>query len=158
MKLVSFEFHGEQRLGALENLGVVDLGRAHKLFQAESVGMLGNKHEHFPQRMIDFLEIGEDIRRYALSLMDRVHVLLPKRYDDLQEQEVLLDIANLRILPPVPVPRKIVCLGVNYGDHPEEAHVPIPERPIIFSKPSTAVVGTEDPVVYPKSRPKSTMK
>jgi len=100
--------------------------------------------------MIDFLELGEDIRRYALSLMNRIHVLLPRHYDDLQQQGLLLDTTNVRILPPVPVPGKLVCLGVNYRDHAEEAHVTIPERPIIFSKPSTAIVGPEDPVVYPK--------
>ena len=61
-----------------------------------------------------------------------------------------LTLLTCAFFPPVPVPRKIICLGVNYRDHAEEAHVPIPERPIIFSKPSTAIVGPEDPVIYPK--------
>jgi 2-keto-4-pentenoate hydratase/2-oxohepta-3-ene-1,7-dioic acid hydratase in catechol pathway len=53
-------------------------------------------------------------------------------------------------LPPVPVPPKIICLGLNYRDHAEEARVPLPERPLLFSKPSTTIVGPEDPVVYPR--------
>jgi 2-keto-4-pentenoate hydratase/2-oxohepta-3-ene-1,7-dioic acid hydratase in catechol pathway len=53
-------------------------------------------------------------------------------------------------LPPVPCPPKIVCVGLNYRDHAEEAQVPIPDRPILFSKPSTAIIGPDDPVVYPR--------
>jgi 2-keto-4-pentenoate hydratase/2-oxohepta-3-ene-1,7-dioic acid hydratase in catechol pathway len=150
LKLVSFEFHGEQRLGALVSLGVVDLARAHELFPTESAGMHENEPIHFPQRMIDFLEIGQDISSYTMDLMNRVHVLLAKRSNELQQQKVLLNITDLRILPPVPVPRKIICLGLNYRDHAEEAHVAVPDRPVIFSKPSTAIVGPEDPVIYPR--------
>jgi 2-keto-4-pentenoate hydratase/2-oxohepta-3-ene-1,7-dioic acid hydratase in catechol pathway len=100
--------------------------------------------------MIDFLEIGEELRNYTLNLTDHVHGLQPERSRELQQQKVLLNATDVHILPPVPVPPKIVCLGLNYRDHAEEAHVPLPERPLLFSKPSTTIVGPEDPVIYPK--------
>jgi 2-keto-4-pentenoate hydratase/2-oxohepta-3-ene-1,7-dioic acid hydratase in catechol pathway len=45
-----------------------------------------------------------------------------------------------RLLPPV-VPSKIVCVGLNYKDHAAEQGKPLPEEPVIFLKPSSAVIG-----------------
>ena len=132
MKLVSFDFHGQQRLGEFQDQGIIDLGRAHDLFLSEVTGTHRDTPASFPQRMIDFLEIGERLWSYTSDLTDHVHGLLPKRSRELQQQRVLLKTTDVRILPPVPVPPKIVCLGLNYRDHAEEARVPLPERPSTF--------------------------
>ena len=50
---------------------------------------------------------------------------------------------------PVPKPGKIVCIGLNYRDHAAESNMPIPERPVVFSKFSTAVIAPGEPVVIP---------
>jgi 2,4-diketo-3-deoxy-L-fuconate hydrolase len=50
---------------------------------------------------------------------------------------------------PVPRPGKILCIGLNYRDHAAESNMPIPEKPVVFSKFSTAVVGPGEPVVLP---------
>lgn len=55
-----------------------------------------------------------------------------------------------RWLPPIASPGKILCIGLNYRDHAAETNSPIPTEPIVFSKFSTAIVGSEDPVVLPK--------
>jgi 2-keto-4-pentenoate hydratase/2-oxohepta-3-ene-1,7-dioic acid hydratase in catechol pathway len=47
---------------------------------------------------------------------------------------------NIRILPPVS-PSKIVCVGLNYKDHAAEQDKPLPAEPLLFIKPSTAVIG-----------------
>ena len=47
-------------------------------------------------------------------------------------------------------PSKIVALGLNYRDHAEEFNLPIPEEPIIFMKPATAVIFDGDDIVYPE--------
>jgi 2-keto-4-pentenoate hydratase/2-oxohepta-3-ene-1,7-dioic acid hydratase in catechol pathway len=150
LKLLSFEFHSEQKLGALDDQLIIDLGRAHELFLSEIPAMQTNVPVRFPQRIIDLLELGEELRTYASKLTDHVHNLLPERSSELKQQRVLLDAADVHILPPVPIPPKIVCLGLNYRDHAEEAHVPMPGRPLLFSKPSSAIIGPEDFVVYPK--------
>jgi len=49
-------------------------------------------------------------------------------------------LASLRLVPPV-TPSKIVCVGLNYKDHAAEQGKPLPAEPLIFLKPSTAVVG-----------------
>ncbi|MDR7402493.1 MAG: fumarylacetoacetate hydrolase family protein [Armatimonadota bacterium] len=53
-----------------------------------------------------------------------------------------------RLLAPVPRPRKnIVCMGRNYAEHAREGGVAPPEVPVFFTKPPTAVVGPDAPVV-----------
>jgi 2-keto-4-pentenoate hydratase/2-oxohepta-3-ene-1,7-dioic acid hydratase in catechol pathway len=53
-----------------------------------------------------------------------------------------------RLLPPV-LPSKLVCIGLNYRDHAAEQNKPLPTSPLMFIKPSTAVVGPDAPIVIP---------
>lgn len=54
----------------------------------------------------------------------------------------------LRFLAPVR-PSKIVAIGLNYKDHAGEMNKPLPEEPLMFLKPATAVIGPEDPIRMP---------
>jgi 2-keto-4-pentenoate hydratase/2-oxohepta-3-ene-1,7-dioic acid hydratase in catechol pathway len=51
-------------------------------------------------------------------------------------------------LAPV-VPSKIVCVGLNYRDHAAEQNKPLPAEPLLFIKPSTAVIGPGAPIAVP---------
>jgi 2-keto-4-pentenoate hydratase/2-oxohepta-3-ene-1,7-dioic acid hydratase in catechol pathway len=53
-----------------------------------------------------------------------------------------------RLLAPVE-PSKIVAVGLNYKDHAAEQGKPLPAEPLIFLKPSTAVIGPGDPIRLP---------
>ena len=46
-------------------------------------------------------------------------------------------------------PTKIVAVGLNYHDHAREVGMAIPERPLIFLKPSTSVIGNGEAILYP---------
>ncbi len=59
-----------------------------------------------------------------------------------------LALPDVRLLPPS-LPSKIVALGLNYRDHAEEVKLKLPEEPLLFIKPSTAVIGPGDPIVIP---------
>jgi 2-keto-4-pentenoate hydratase/2-oxohepta-3-ene-1,7-dioic acid hydratase in catechol pathway len=50
---------------------------------------------------------------------------------------------------PVPRPGKLICIGLNYRDHAAELNMPVPARPVVFSKFTSAVIGAGDPVVLP---------
>jgi 2-keto-4-pentenoate hydratase/2-oxohepta-3-ene-1,7-dioic acid hydratase in catechol pathway len=50
---------------------------------------------------------------------------------------------------PVPRPGKLICIGLNYRDHAAESKMAIPERPVVFSKFSSAVIAPGEPVVLP---------
>ncbi len=52
---------------------------------------------------------------------------------------------------PVPRPGKIICIGLNYRDHAAESNMPIPEKPVVFSKFSTSVIAPGEPVVLPST-------
>jgi 2-keto-4-pentenoate hydratase/2-oxohepta-3-ene-1,7-dioic acid hydratase in catechol pathway len=53
-----------------------------------------------------------------------------------------------RLLAPVE-PSKLVCIGLNYKDHAAEQNKPLPTSPLMFIKPSTAVVGPGGQIVVP---------
>jgi len=55
---------------------------------------------------------------------------------------------DVRVLAPV-VPGKIVAIGLNYKDHAAEQGKPLPVEPMIFLKPSTAVIAPGDPIRLP---------
>lgn len=57
-------------------------------------------------------------------------------------------LSDVKLLSPV-IPSKIVAIGLNYKAHAAEFGKPLPEEPMIFIKPSTAVIGPEDKIVYP---------
>ncbi|HPI78191.1 MAG TPA: fumarylacetoacetate hydrolase family protein, partial [bacterium] len=47
-------------------------------------------------------------------------------------------------------PGKVVAVGLNYRDHATEFNMPLPQEPILFIKPSTAVIHDGGLIVYPK--------
>ena len=65
-------------------------------------------------------------------------------------EEVPFD--DVRLLAPV-LPSKVVCVGKNYAAHAAEFGSEVPEEPLVFLKPSTAVIGPHDPIrLLPISR------
>ena len=65
------------------------------------------------------------------------------------ENGLLVTSSDAYWFAPVPRPGKLICIGLNYRDHAAESNMPIPERPVIFSKFSTCVIAPGEPVVIP---------
>ena len=61
-----------------------------------------------------------------------------------------IPIENVRLSNPVKYPGKIICLGLNYIDHVEEAGVKPPEDIVIFLKPRTALASPYDTIYVPR--------
>ena len=59
-----------------------------------------------------------------------------------------LDPNAVRLLPPV-APSKVVAVGLNYRDHAKEMGKALPDEPLIFLKPPSAIIGPEDAIVLP---------
>jgi len=57
-------------------------------------------------------------------------------------------LSEVRLLAPA-TPSKIVAIGLNYADHAAEGNRELPKEPMLFLKPSTAVIGPGDEIVYP---------
>lgn len=58
-------------------------------------------------------------------------------------------LADVRLLAPV-IPRsKVVCIGMNYAAHVATMQYEVPDNPLIFLKPNTAVIGPDEPIIIP---------
>lgn len=55
---------------------------------------------------------------------------------------------EVRLLAPV-LPSKVVAVGRNYAEHAAEMGAEVTQEPAIFLKPSTSVIGPDDPIPYP---------
>ena len=113
MKLVTYTTENTVRLGLLRDDRVIDLAAA-------SDGRL-------PPDMLTFLRRGEPALQLARQVAENGTASTP--------------VSDVTLLAPIPNPSKIVAIGLNYMDHCREQNVKPPERPIIFAKFSTAVVG-----------------
>ncbi len=89
-----------------------------------------------PSTMRALLALPPEQQREAWSLLDRGKVSYER--------------SSTRLLAPVPDPRKIICIGLNYRDHAEETGSPIPPEPILFSKYPTTLIGHLAPIVLPR--------
>src|SRR5581483_9042072 len=56
----------------------------------------------------------------------------------------------VKLLPPVPDPGKILCIGLNYRDHAIEGGKAIPTEPVIFGKFPNTLIAAGDPIKLPK--------
>ncbi|MEM6332282.1 MAG: fumarylacetoacetate hydrolase family protein [Planctomycetota bacterium] len=66
-----------------------------------------------------------------------------------------VDVASVVWRSPIGRPGKVVCIGLNYSDHAEEAGMAEPDEPIVFMKAANTVVGPNDPVVIPRGGDKT---
>jgi 2-keto-4-pentenoate hydratase/2-oxohepta-3-ene-1,7-dioic acid hydratase in catechol pathway len=65
------------------------------------------------------------------------------------EQSPAIDLNAVRLLPPVPVPPKILCVGLNYDDHLAESGLKKPAYPEIFARFATSLIAHQDPIRRP---------
>src|SRR5260370_10229816 len=68
-------------------------------------------------------------------------------YNPPPDAPVSLD--SVTLLAPIPRPPKLICVGLNYGDHALESKTEIPQVPTIFAKFSTAVNGPGQTIGLP---------
>ena len=60
-----------------------------------------------------------------------------------------LPLEDVRLLPVVPRPGKIVCVGVNYRAHADEGGYDLPDYPALFSKFTETLVAAGEPILLP---------
>lgn len=56
----------------------------------------------------------------------------------------------VKLLPPIPNPGKILCIGLNYRDHAIEGGQPIPTEPVVFGKFQNSLIAHGDPIRIPR--------
>src|SRR3954463_1446441 len=118
MRLVTYELHRGPRAGLVRDGGVVDLWDA-----------LGGEPPEGPT-------VGALLRHRGIQAAEGVG------------GPAIAPLEDVRLLPPVTDPQKILCMGLNYRSHAEEAGLDPPETPTFFAKFRNALAppGAEVPL------------
>lgn len=133
LRLLTFACPGEVRLGALIGDDVVDLNRANPAL---------------PTTLYDLVVGGETLLDAARAAAERIAAACGEDRAKLAREGKVYPLAEVRILAPLPQPRRnVFCVGRNYLKHAEEGarargvEFKPPEYPEFFTKPPSAVVG-----------------
>jgi len=121
MRLVTFELAGQARPGVLSDVDTV--------LDLSTIGF---------QSLLEFIESGREGRSKA------------EMFKDQSPQSARHSLREVKLLAPIPRPRKLICVGLNYRDHALETGSEIPAVPTIFNKFATAVIAPGENIVLPK--------
>ena len=94
---------------------------------------LTERESGFPGTLPELIAQGADLLRTGRDLLP-MHAI---------------DLDAVRILPPVPRPPKILCVGLNYDDHLEESGLKKPVYPEIFARFATSLIAHSEPIRLP---------
>lgn len=97
-------------------------------------------------KIIRFLH--EGLECYGIIEGLQVRIAAGSPFDELRPTDEMLPFAGLKLLSPC-LPGKALCIGLNYRDHAVEFGLPIPTTPVVFIKPSTAVIAQSDTIERP---------
>ena len=62
-----------------------------------------------------------------------------------------IDPDAVELLPPLPAPGKIICIGLNYADHSAESGFKVPDYPSVFGRFASSLIGHGAPIVRPRA-------
>jgi acylpyruvate hydrolase len=67
------------------------------------------------------------------------------------KKKAVLKASKVKLLPPIPSPGKILCVGLNYKDHAAETGNPLPTYPVIFTRFTSTLVPDGGKLLAPKA-------
>ena len=88
----------------------------------------------------------QDLAAWAMQSPERVQAAVQQARSDAAN---VVSWSQARLLPAVPAPGKIVCLGLNYADHAAEGGHAKPEYPSFFMRGATSLAAHNAPIVRP---------
>jgi acylpyruvate hydrolase len=95
---------------------------------------LTQRDRGFPGSLPELIAQGSDLLQIGSSL----------------GQSPAIDLKAARLMPPVPIPPKILCVGLNYDDHLEESGLKKPTYPEIFARFPTSLIAHQEPIRRPR--------
>lgn len=114
-------------------------------------------------RLLQFYKLQDEERRLRVGLLKDGSEIAVLR-EGLTAMDIIKDSGNpsllaeveqsrldeVKLLPPVTNPEKIICIGLNYHDHVVESNMQVPKVPVLFPKYNNCLVGHEDKVIIPE--------
>jgi acylpyruvate hydrolase len=140
MRLVSFSPNGERTLrsGIETPAGIADTEHV-----AALAGFAGDVQITLRSTRAVLALGGEDLGRLEKTAASSM--------SELRARSALHRPDDVYLGPPVPDPQKIICLGLNYRDHAQEAGLASPAEPIFFAKWANSLIGPNDVIVPPRT-------
>lgn len=145
MKLVSFSYDGNTRIGCIQDDKVIDLNFAYRAL-LESEGMIRADliaEAFIPADMVGFLQGGEKSYELAQKAIEFVN-----QNPNASKCKVFNQVSDVKIEAPVLNPGKMICVGHNYREHIMEMGREIPPFPVIFAKFANTVIGPQDDIPF----------
>lgn len=124
MRLVTFKDGGAEKIGVREGDDIIDVSAAASAYGGDMIGVIE----------------GGDAAKAALAAAAASGARTP--------------MANVKLLPPIPRPGKILCIGRNYAAHAAEGGAAPPTYPEVFVRTPASLVAHGDPLVVPKASAK----
>jgi len=93
-------------------------------------------------------QIKNEAPKYGWMLEDKIGEIEGDLFGSYKRKEAQTPLADVKLLPPSQ-PTKILCVGRNYVDHAKELGNQVPQIPLIFMKPPSAIIGNGDHIVLP---------
>lgn len=125
MKIATFSVESQQHIGLIQK-------------DDQIISLTSLSEDEFPACMKSFIERSSELRTRAEQLIEQ-------RGND----KAIFNLSEVKLLPPISQPEKIICVGLNYLDHCKESGMEPPTSPVIFSKYANAIVGHNDAVEIP---------
>ena len=149
MRLLTFSKKNQNRVGLMGPAEqVIDLAELNRRFLKAGAAPYLNSMQAFIEAGGKALGLAKKAARYVAGKDE-------EGQKKLRRGGALLKLSQVKILSPIPWPRKnVVLLGVNYKEHIEEGararsiELKYPEAPVFFTKPATSVIGQSGKVVH----------
>ncbi len=104
-----------------------------------------------------FIRYADGSVRYGiLERNGEIRPLVGTPFDGAETAGPSIHLDKVRLLAPV-VPRNIYGVGLNYVKHAQEMKLDLPAVPMLFMKPTSAVVGPDAPILYPSWKAQKTV-
>ncbi|ETT35892.1 ureidoglycolate lyase [Paenibacillus sp. FSL R7-269] len=135
MKLIHFLQDQEPRVGVWTPQGILDVTKA-----GQTLNMA------VPSTMQDIINQGQQGLDSLQALADKAQ--------ELNGEALYLEESSLHILPVLEQPEKLICVGLNYMPHIQEAKMEVPKSPVLFSKFNNALAAHNEKVKLPETAEK----
>lgn len=147
LKLATYQTGKEIRLGIVWECKLIDFVEgAQAILSKKELGKIGP----LPRDQRSFLDKGNKAKALAKKVLTWGKEIIAKTPSN-QLPKAIRNIEQVKLLPPILNPPKIMCLARNYVSHVKEVigDGPLPVDLLIFMKPSTALIGHDQAIIVP---------
>jgi len=131
LKIARYRYGSEESYGIIDGKTILSLPLLSRLLKKQ-----------LPHNLEEFITQGERATETVAELITKTK--------DADIEKVSTQLNAVSFLAPIAFPPKIICLGLNYLDHAAETNSRVPDEPIIFMKPHTAIIGSNQKILKPK--------